>query len=195
MPDPTPTDWGSRYAAGTTPWDLGRAHPELVDRLPALGPPGRVVVPGAGTGHDARALAQAGWQVTAIEFVARLADRLHNAVGPAGQVVIADALDWAPEEDVDLVFDHTFFCAIPLRRRPEFGSWAATVLRPGGRIASCVFPFGRPLSEGGPPFGMSTSDLAGSLGSGFELTVDEPAAHPRRRPWSTRWAEFVRLPA
>lgn len=162
--------------------------------MPGLGPPGKAVVPGAGTGHDARALAQAGWQVTAIEFVPALAEPLRDAVGAGGQVVIAEALGWTPASDVDLLFDHTFFCALPSRRRPEFGRWAAAVLKPGGRVASCVYPIGRPEAAGGPPFGMTTADLADALGSGFELLVDEPASHPRGRSWATRWAEFARSP-
>lgn len=193
MNDPTAADWRIRYVSGSTPWDLRRPHPELVTRLSELGPPGRVVVPGAGRGHDARALADGGWSVVAIELVPELESDLANAVGPAGSVVIGDALAWGPTEPVDLLFDHTFFCALPPRLRPDLGAWAAEVVRPGGRVASVVFPYGREPAAGGPPFGMSAGDLAAALGDRFELVEDVPALHPSGRGWKTRWAEFVRV--
>jgi len=194
VPEPSAADWGDRYLQRLTPWDLGRAHPELVSRIESLGPPGRAVVPGAGYGHDARALADAGWRVTAIEFVPDLERDLGEAVGWAGDVVIGDALQWTPREPVDLVFDHTFFCAIPLRRRPEFGPWAESVLREGGTVASAVFPIGRSPRGGGPPFAMSAFDLADALGPRFDLVTETEARQPRGRSWPTRWAEFVRMP-
>ncbi len=195
MHEPTAADWRIRYVSGSTPWDLGKPHPELLTRIPALGPPGRALVPGAGRGHDARALADAGWEVVAIELVPDLEAELAAAVGPAGSAVIGDALTWEPPDPVDLVFDHTFFCALPPRRRPQFGRWAEAVVRPGGRVVSVVFPHGRDLAAGGPPYGMSARDLGAALGDGFALVEDAPAIHPRGRGWQTRWAEFVRRPA
>lgn len=135
-----PDDWANRYQSGTTPWDLGRPHDELVRRLPELGPPGTALVPGAGRGHDAAALAAAGWSVTAIDFAPVLADHLAQAVGPNGRVVIGDVLDFSPPSPIDLVFDHTFFCAIPPDRRPDFGRWVAMQSGPEGVWRLWCFP-------------------------------------------------------
>lgn len=193
MSAPTADDWAARYEAGTTPWDLRRPHPELVRRIPDLGPPGIAVVPGAGRGHDAGALAGAGWTVTAIEYVDGLRNVLQEAVGARGRAVIGDALAHEPGEPVDLVFDHTFFCAIPVDERPRFGAWAARIVRPGGLLASVVFPVGRAREDGGPPHGMTTADLLEVLDPAFELEIDTPAENPGRRSWAARWAVFRRV--
>jgi hypothetical protein len=56
-----------------------------------------------------------------------------------------------------------------------------------------VFPCGKPLSEGGPPFGMTTEDVALVLGTAFELEDDRPVARPvARRTWPERIASFRR---
>ena len=187
-----PDEWADRYTAGDTTWDLGRAHPELMRRLADLGEPGTVLVPGAGRGHDASAFAGAGWQVIAADFAPTVEPDLQRAVGQQGRVVIGDVFEIESiTRGVDLVFDHTFFCAIPLRRRPDFGVLARAMVRPWGRVASIVYPVGRPGSEGGPPYAMSVDDLANVLGEGFELEADEPAA-AAGRSWETRWACFRR---
>jgi len=64
-------NWSFRYLMNNTPWDLGEPAPELIRRLetdPGLGGRiGRVLVPGCGRGYVAVALAEAGWQVTAVD--------------------------------------------------------------------------------------------------------------------------------
>lgn len=191
-----PASWSDRYSSDHIPWDLGGAHPELVKRLaadPSLGrgAVGTAYVPGCGRGHDALALAGAGWTVTASDFAPALLEPLTAALSPLGGVfLLGDSLEM--EGEFDLWFDHTFFCAIPPHRRSEYGKVAATNVAPGGGLVSIVFPIGRPPEEGGPPFGMSTADLDQALGSQFELLHDDPAAHAGRRSWAHRWAEWRR---
>ncbi len=199
-------DWSAHYRASDTPWDLGGPHPELSSRLQdgRLAPPApgaRALVPGAGAGHDAIALARRGWKVTAIDWVPELA----ALVGPllerdGGRYVTGDAIefDWsgtAEADGFDLVWDHTFFCAIPPDHRAPWGQRASTLVRPGGRYASLVFPVGKPAEEGGPPFGMDEAALAGALGSLFRVEEHAPVARAvARRQWREHWLEAVRVP-
>ncbi|MDH3284788.1 MAG: TPMT family class I SAM-dependent methyltransferase, partial [Acidobacteriota bacterium] len=104
-----------------------------------------------------------------------------------------DALEHEEDAPFELVFEHTFFCAIPPERRGEYGDMAARLTRPGARLAAIVFPVGRPADMGGPPWGIATHDLAEALGARFRLVVDEPAARPAaRRSWDERFALFER---
>src|SRR3569832_2570416 len=67
-----PPIWERLYQRGETGWDQGGPSPGLVDFLTERKyPPGRVLVPGAGRGHDARALAKAGFGVTGIDAAGR----------------------------------------------------------------------------------------------------------------------------
>lgn len=186
---PTAADWTLSYAADNIPWDLGRPHPELAARLaadPALGLDTirDAVVPGCGLGHDAVALAEAGWTVTALDF----AD-VSPGLDPPSRFVRTDALTWS--EPADLWFDHTFFCAIPPDRREDWGATARRIVRPGGLLISLVFPACKTVNEG-PPWPMSTDDVATALGAEFDLLVEEEAASAGR-PWESRWAMFGRV--
>jgi len=190
--------WNARYEIGSIPWDLGRAHPELETRLaldPALGTRsvGRVLVPGAGTGHDAAALAQAGWRVTAVDIAPAVeAALLRRLDAEHASVFVADSLDLEVDEPFDLLFDHTFFCAIDPSDRTRFGAMADRVLGSSGALISIVFPIGRPASEGGPPWGFGTEDLAGALGDRFAL--EEEGGHSRvaGRRWPYAWTRWAR---
>lgn len=196
MPDANA--WNARYEMGSIPWDLGRAHPELETRLaldPALGTGsvGSVLVPGAGTGHDAAALAQAGWRVTAVDIAPAVeAPLLRRLVADHASVVIADSLELDAEEPFDLVFDHTFFCAIDPEARPRFGAMASRVLACSGSVISIVFPIGRPVSEGGPPWGIGVGDMASALGPSFVLAEEGGAARIPGRRWTHEWTRWVR---
>lgn len=192
--------WAERYATGDTPWDLGGPHPELARRLAAgeLDPrrsvARRALVAGCGRGYDALALARAGWQVTAIDGVADLEPLLApqlRALG--GTFLVADALAYTPEQPFDLVFDHTFFCAIDVAQRAAHGALTRRALRVGGLCAALVFPVGKPHAEGGPPFGFDARDFSRALGADFELLLDEPVtASAPGRPWPERWALWRR---
>ena len=62
-----PTDWEELYQRGETPWDKGAPSPGLIDYLAEHPVHGRGLVPGCGTGHDVRALAQTAHQVIGID--------------------------------------------------------------------------------------------------------------------------------
>ena len=188
--------WSARYELGSIPWDLGRAHPELETRLaldPTLGTGsvGSVLVPG--TGHDAAALAQAGWRVTAVDIAPAVEAALLRRLDADGaSVLIGDSLDLEVDEPFDLVFDHTFFCAIDPVDRPRFGSMAERVLTGTGSVISVVFPIGRPASDGGPPWGFDVSDMAAALGDRFLLSEEAEHMRVAGRRWPHAWTRWSR---
>jgi hypothetical protein len=186
-------DWADRYRCGNTPWDMGQPHPELTRRIEAgqLTGSRSVLVPGCGRGHDAVALAQAGLVVTALDLVDALHDELTSALGPhGGRFVAADALDFGQPHE--LLFEHTFFCALPPDQRPRYGEMAARCIGSGGELHAVVFPIDKAPADEGPPFQMSTPDLATALGAAFELIEDSPIPQVEGRAWGARWARFRR---
>lgn len=153
----------------------------------------RALIPGCGLGHDAEALAQGGWAVTAVDYAAELEPLVRGRFGPLGcRFVAEDALTFDDDEPYDLLFDHTFFCAIHPEDRPAFGELARRVVRTGGRVCSIVFPAGKQLADGGPPWGFETADLATALGLQFEQIDDQPVSLCGHPSWDERWAVFVR---
>ncbi len=163
--------WSQRYQEGSTSWDLRSPAPALRDFLPKLKVPrSRILVMGAGSGHDAALLAQAGHLVTAVDFAPEaIAMSRQQFAGVANlEFVEADcfALDREYEGNFDIVFEHTFFCAItPEQRRDLIKIWAR-VLAPGGQLLAIFFV--HPLRNG-PPFGVSEWEVRAYLQGAFRV--------------------------
>lgn len=190
-------DWAARYAEGDTPWDKGAAHPELERRiqLGELTPTGagRALVPGCGRGHDAAALARAGWRVTALDAVdALLPDNREQIESAGGRVVIADALTFGEGQPAafELIFEHTFLCAIHPSERPQWAALVARSLVPGGRLTHVVFPADKPSEQGGPPHGTHPDQVRALLGEAFAEQLLEPAERRARDTWEELWGIF-----
>jgi methyl halide transferase len=170
----TPSDWKARYDNENTPWDRGIPHPELAERIARgeLAPPfdgARALVPGAGRAHDALALAEAGWRVTAVDFVSELAEEVSAALAPlGGEFVACDALAFEGEP-YELVWEHTFLCAIHPEQRAAWGAMMRRNLAPNGRIAAIIFPANKPAENGGPPYGYGVEEMMAALGEEFVL--------------------------
>ena len=196
----TDAEWSARYAADDTPWNLGSAHPELSLRLQdgRLSPPhegATALVPGAGWGHDAVALARRGWTVTAVDFVESLEQRLGPQLARlSGRFIAADVLSLDSAEPFDLIWDHTFFCAIPPALRLKWGAKAAELVKPGGQYAGLVFPVGKPVEAAGPPFGMDCDALLAALGPYFRRREAEPVTRPlKQRKWREFWLRAEKI--
>lgn len=153
------------------------------------------LVPGGGRGHDASALAAAGWRTSVVDLSPTAAAYAAEHY-PTIRYILGDALDSTLVLDrvgpVDLLWDHTFFCAVPLELRPAVGSLAEAVVRPGGLVASGVFPLDRPRGEEGPPWAFEPDDL-GDLLPSFELVhLGEPVSIFTDLPFQHRLALWRR---
>lgn len=167
-------DWNRRYLEGDTPWDKGNAHPAL-HTVPSCGAlSGRVLVPGCGTGHDVRALAAQGLDVTGLDLapLALHRARIFPIVGRE-RYVEGDLFD-LPEDFYgyfDGVFEHTCFCAIDPARRTAYVDAVASALKPGGRLLAIFFT--DPDNGGeGPPFACTVGELDDLFGRKFRLLLE-----------------------
>ncbi len=177
-------DWEQRYRAGTTHWDLGGPPPTLLRVLERLGPPRarRVLVPGAGYGHDALAFARAGFRVTAVDCApsacAEMRARAQRA-GLALEVLEADVLALPTQLDgrFDLAWEQTCLCTFPPERRADYVRALRRALTPEGELDALLWNHGQP---DGPPYDL-TPELARGLFLGpfretaFETVPPSPA--------------------
>jgi SAM-dependent methyltransferase len=172
--DPASADfWEMRYRAAFTPWDAGAVPARLREHVASRRPAGRVLVPGCGSGHDVRFLAEAGLDVRGIDFSAAALEAARPVLGPfADRVRLADFFGPGLEGPWALVYERAFLCALPRR---AWGDWAARVaglLQPGALLAGFFF-FGD--SGRGPPFPLhGQAELDSLLRGRFELTEDLP---------------------
>ncbi|QDV13073.1 tellurite resistance protein TehB [Rosistilla oblonga] len=147
------TDWQARYDAGKTGWDRGEPNP-MLGRWMASGElqPGKILVPGCGRGHEVIALAEAGFEVTAIDFadaaVQSLSDELKRRDLKAN-VVQKDVFAYCPSRSFDAVYEQTSLCAIHPSQWATYQQLLACWLRSGGQLFALFMQSG---TAGGPPY-------------------------------------------
>ena len=176
-------DWEARYETGDMPWEKGEGSPGLVDFLattPGLAR-GTVCVPGCGTGHDARAWARAGFDVTGYDLApsaVRLARERTVAAGLKARFEQGDFLNDEPPERFDWVFEHTLFCAINPGEREQYARAIPRWLKPGGNYLAVNYLI---PDEDGPPFGTTREELWKWFSPGFDLVREwRPRSYPNR---------------
>jgi len=158
----SPAFWEEVYQGGRAGWDLGGPTPVFQRLLQMRGiPPGRMIVPGAGRGHDARLFARSGFQVTAVDFADDAVRDMQALSTPDAPVKILQGDLFALPPDLDGAFDYlleyTCFCAIDPARRPDYADLVTRLLKPGGTYIALLFPLWD--HPGGPPFAVAPEEL------------------------------------
>jgi thiopurine S-methyltransferase len=194
--------WDQRYRDGNDGWELGRPAPPLqrflqADRR-APQPPGLVLVPGCGRGHEAALLAAGGFQAVGLDFSEEAlaeARRLHGDSGAQLRWLQADLLDRQALEAQGLgagslngVLEHTCFCAIDPAQRDAYLAQLHHLLKPNGWLLGLFWCHRR---QGGPPYGRDPQQLHQQLsGAGFVPELWEPAQgslQSREDEWLALW--------
>jgi SAM-dependent methyltransferase len=187
-----PEFWDVRFREGFTPWDAGGV-PEAVRAF--LGRETgklRVLIPGCGTAYEARAFAEAGHDVVAIDFSTAAVAAARQVLGPFERVlVLGDFFEFDFGAPFDVVYERAFLCALPRAHWRRWASRVADVLHPGGCLAGFFF---RDDGPGGPPFGLQAGELESLLAPAFDRIEDAPvsdsipvfAGRERWRVWRRR---------
>lgn len=167
-----PEFWEIRYQNQATPWDAGRVPLRLQQYARTLPAGARILIPGCGSGHEAHFLADAGFDVLAIDFSpAAVAAARANMGAFAERVQLADFFACEVPRPFDVMIERAFLCALPRKLWPDYAARTAEVLGPGGLIAGFWFFHDAPK---GPPFGTSEAELHALLEARFERIEDEP---------------------
>lgn len=178
--------WDTHYQEADFPWDKGEASPPLIEYLANTTISGKILIPGCGRGHDARALAAQGAAVTAIDL-SDTAINLARSLDPERTVHfdVADifALAEPHQAAYDLIWEHTCFCAIHPAQRPDYVRAMFQALKPGGELLGAFFTIGEDDLEG-PPFRTRVETVREVFASHFEILEETaPTQHyPSRAP-------------
>ncbi|MCI0610141.1 MAG: TPMT family class I SAM-dependent methyltransferase, partial [Anaerolineae bacterium] len=154
--------WDADYERKTDGWDLGGPTP-VFKRLASSRQliPGRMIVLGAGRGHDARLFARHGFQVTAVDFASQAVQEMQRLADPESPVeILQHDIFTLPEtltNSFNYVLEYTCFCAIDPNRRGEYADLVTRLLKPNGIYIDLAFPLdGR---KGGPPFAVTEAEI------------------------------------
>jgi len=176
MPDSNlPAFWDERYQLGAVPWDFGGVPQDLqayLKKKPKRG--NRVLIPGCGSGHEIRAFAQAGYDVTAIDFSRAAVERARRNTGPelADRVLLGDFFTYGFEPgSFDLIYERTFLCALTPDRREAYRDRVCQLLRRNGDLVG-YFYYETPNPQAGPPFGFAWGTSDELFGRHFILLKD-----------------------
>lgn len=182
--------WQRLWQSNETPWDLGAAHPglSLLLKLPSiisvLNNQSNFYVPGCGRAHEARFLAQLGYEVVAEDITAE-AITIAKAIGQPDNLIlrVGDALACPQDQQstFDCIWDRAMLCALAPSDREAYQEACWQRLKPGGLFMAVLFTKGRPESP--PPYGITLDDFMMAWQTRFSLTVgyqprdDSSAAH------------------
>ncbi len=169
----SPAKWELDYRRGTARWSLGTPTPVFQALLAEnIFPPGRMLVPGAGLGYDAREFARHRFEVVAVDFAQDAVDAMRGALTPETRHAILQddffQLPTALRDTFDYVLECCCYCAIDPTRRAEYADQIARMLKRGGAYIALAFPLGEHV--GGPPFAVKPEELIALLQArGFTL--------------------------
>jgi len=169
-----PEFWEKRFRENFTPWDAGRVPGALGQYLKTEPRDQRALIPGCGSGYEARAFDEAGFETLAIDFAPAAVERARQTLGPLAHLVrVADFFGFDSGARFDLIYERAFLCALPRRLWPGYAPRVAELLRPGARLAGFFF-----FDEGerGPPFGLKAGELETLLGGRFDRIADSPVS-------------------
>ncbi|EJF61498.1 S-adenosyl-L-methionine-dependent methyltransferase [Dichomitus squalens LYAD-421 SS1] len=76
----------------------------------------------------------------------------------------------------DLVYDYTFFVAIPPARRGYWGRQMAEIVKSGGILITLIFPIDDD-AQTGPPYYVRPQHYNEVLGEGWEALLDKEPEH------------------
>ncbi|MEO5667702.1 MAG: methyltransferase domain-containing protein [Bdellovibrionota bacterium] len=191
------TFWSEVYASGQDGWELGAAHPVLATQEWQRFKGARVLVPGSGRGHEAAFLATSipASQITALDIAPEALEAARARYGDLKNLVfenhdVFEFLKTQSDASWDLIFEHTFFCAIDPLKREEYVREVGRVLKPGGLWLGIFFLLEHP---GGPPFAVTQWELREFTKKTFDIHAwKRIAENPSGRTYKELWAEFSR---
>lgn len=171
-----PEFWNLCYLKDETPWEFDGIPADIKTYLKNKAKGTKVLIPGCGSGHEIIAFADAGYDVTAIDFAPMAVERARRMVGPtlAKQVLQGDFFEYDfSGETYDLIYERAFVCSITPSRRPVYRDRLAQLLKYGGKLIGYYY-YGKTDPADGPPFGFAWGAADELFARYFLLVKDVP---------------------
>ena len=162
--------WSERYRTAATGWDIGGSNAGLIGAFATYVPASaRVLIPGAGRGHEAEALWRRGYRdVYVCDWAEEAFVTLRRSASlPADdRLIVGDFFELGGAYDA--ILEQTFFCAIDPSQRDRYVDKCAELLRPGGRWIGVLFDR---AFESGPPFGGTRAEYRERFSRHFDIDL------------------------
>lgn len=183
--------WNNRYINEQTGWDLGEVSPPIKSYINKItNKEQRILIPGAGNAYELEYLLSKGFKnVTVIDIAPQLIEKLKKKYqNESARIIEGDFFKL--DEEYELVFEQTFFCALDPIVRPKYIEKMSSILTSGGKL--CGVLFNRQF-EGGPPFGGSKEEYESLFNSLFHIQKLEPCYNSHSaRQGNELWLEMIK---
>lgn len=182
--------WENRYQNDSSPWDIGTITTPLKEYIDQITDKSlRVLVPGAGNGHEFEYLVAQGFTNSHVLDIAptpleNIRERLPEL--DSSRLIYDDF--FKHDATYDLIIEQTFFCALDPSLREKYIKKMHSLLAPKGKLAGLLFQF--PLTEQGPPFGGDVEEYKKSFGDLFTIHTLE-TAHNSIKPREGKELFFI----
>jgi methyl halide transferase len=194
MPGPDRDFWQRRFMQQQTPWDRAAPGPQIAAWIAdgTIRAGLRIAVPGCGSGHDVLALAQAGCEVSAIDYASAaiaLTQERFAAHAAHAHLAQADVLAWQPPLQLDAVYEQTCWCALHPDHWLAYAAQLHAWLRPGGSLLLMAMQCRRESADAGridgPPYHMDVNAVRALLPeSRWHWPAPPCAAVPHPAGWT-----------
>jgi len=174
-----PDFWDTRFQSGVTPWDAGGVPRQLSLWLEKRHARLKVLIPGCGTGYEARLFAEHGHEVLAIDFSDAAIEAATRELKEFSACLRKADFFTFETEPFDLLYERAFLCALPRRTWSDWGRRVVELVRPGGELAGFFYIDD---NQRGPPFGISIPGLKDLLEGAFDLVEETPISAEQSLP-------------
>jgi hypothetical protein len=149
--------WDNQYIANTTGWDLGKVSPPIKCYIDTIADKNiNILIPGCGNSYEAEYLLSLGFtSITLIDIAPTLVDTLQKKFKNDSNIKIVLGDFFEHQGQYDLIFEQTFFCALPPKMRKQYVRKMHQLLSAKGKLVGLLF---NKAFEGGPPFGGSQTE-------------------------------------
>ena len=139
--------------------------------------PGKLIILGCGRGHDAITFAKLNFEVTAVDFAPSAINYLKKLCEQKNvkvNIIKNDIflLDKSFNNYFDYVIEQTCYCAIDPKRRKEYEQLVFRILNSSGNLIGLWYPLDKPFKSGGPPWGISISNLKDIFKKKWKITEE-----------------------
>ena len=154
-----PEFWQERYSAKNTPWDTKTTTPALINSI-NHSESKKIAILGCGYSKDSIFLAKKGHEVHSIDFALKPIEYLNDLKNKERLdnlfPVQKDIFELSREyyKSFDIVVEYTCFCAIDVKKRPQYAELINDILNQNGRFLALFFPTKMMSADidKGPPF-------------------------------------------
>ena len=168
-----PEYWDNKYINNEDQWDLNQPTPIFINWSKTLKDKKKILIPGAGKGHDAIYLAEKGHDVYAVDYSIQATDYIRKAAQNKKvkiNVINKNLFSLNKYYNFfDIFLEYTFYCAISPSERSRYIKESYKLLKNDGQFIGIFLPLNKNISEGGPPFSVNIDETINKFSKYYKL--------------------------